>query len=130
MIKIQRKSTGSHWKPQKKKSVLVQEFLEKYKSLADADIDGAKPEKDLAQALAAAYEPELEVSQKREGRDKAPDAEFAAASLAASTAQEQAQRAFRIVADKNQGVADKLSHIENKRMDLFKIRAKLVTGVR
>jgi hypothetical protein len=115
---------------EKKKADLVLEFLEKYKSLADAGIDGAKSEKDLAQSREAAFQTELELAQRREARDKAAAAEFATASLAASTAQEQALRAFKIVADKNQGAADKLSNIENKRMDLFKTRAKLVSGAR
>jgi hypothetical protein len=115
---------------EKKKADLFQDFLEKYKSLAEAGIDEAKSEKDLAQAQVAAYQAELELAQKREARDKAGDAEFAAASLAASNTQEKALRAFKTVADKNKGVADKLTNIENKRMELFQIRAKLVTGVR
>jgi hypothetical protein len=115
---------------EKKKADLVQDFLEKYRSFAEAAIDGARSERDLAQALVAAFEAELELSQKREARDRAVEAEFAAASLAVSVAQEKALRLFKIAADKNKGVADKLSDIENKRMDLFQIRARLVTGVR
>ena len=115
---------------EKKKADLAQDFLEKYKSLAEAGVDEAKAEKDLAQAQVAAHQAELELSQKREARDKAGDAEFGAASLTSSNAQEKALRAFKAVADKNKGVADKRSNIENKRMELFQIRAKLVTGVR
>ena len=115
---------------EKKKADLVQDFLDKYKRLAEADIDEAKAEKDLAQAQVAALEAELELAQKREARDKAGDAEFGAASLAASNAQEKALRASKTAADKYKGVADKRTNIENKRMELFQIRAKLVTGVK
>jgi hypothetical protein len=115
---------------EKKKADLVQDFLEKYKSLADAGVDEARSEKDLAQARVAAHEAELELSQKREARDKAGDTEFGAASLASSNAQEKALRASKTATDKNKGVADKLNNIEIKRMELFQIRAKLVTGVR
>ena len=115
---------------EKKKADLVQDFLDKYKRLAEADVDEAKAEKDLAQAQVTALEAELELAQKREARDQAGDAEFGAASLAVTNAQEKALRASKTVADKYKGVADKRTNIENKRMELFQIRAKLVTGVK
>lgn len=111
---------------EKKKADLIEDFLEKYRTVAEAGVDEAKSEKDLSQAQIGAFTAELELSQKREDRDKAGSAAMASANLNVSTAQDKALRAFKTVADKNKGVADKLSNLANKRIDLFQIQAKLV----
>lgn len=117
---------------QKKEHELVQDFLEKLKSVREASLNLAKAQQVLASACRAAGQAELDLSQKRDtwAALTAGDAGAVTAARSAFLAEETVSQALKDLADKQSDVYDKQKKLNDRRIDLTKARTVLLNDER
>ena len=117
---------------QKKEHELVQDFLEKLKSVREAALNLAKAQQVLASACRAAGQAELDLSQKRGTWATLPagDAGAVTAARSAFLAEETVSQALKDLADKQSEVYDKQKRLNDRRIDLARARTVLLNDGR
>ena len=117
---------------QKKEHELVQDFLEKLKSVREAALNVAKVQQVLASAFRAAGQAELDLAQKRSTWAALPMGDPGAATAARSAfmAEETVAQALKDLADKQSEMFDKQKKLNDRRIDLAKSRTVLLNDGR
>jgi hypothetical protein len=113
---------------QKKEHELVQDFLEKLKSVREAALNLAKAQ----QVLASACQADQDLAQKRGtwAAQPAGDAGAVTAARSAFLAEETVSQALKDLADKQSEVYDKQKKLNDRRIDLAKARTVLLNDGR
>lgn len=117
---------------QKKEHELVQDFLEKLKSVREAALNLAKAQQVLASACRAAGQADQDLAQKRGtwAAQPAGDAGAVTAARSAFLAEETVSQALKDLADKQSEVYDKQKKLNDRRIDLAKARTVLLNDGR
>ncbi len=114
---------------ERKKEQIVQDFLEKMKSVRSAELNLTKTAREVISARRSALEAELDWIRKRETAMKASQTNFTAAGMAALAAQRKALKLFKTKADKEKNLGDRQKRVADSRIALFDAREKLIASV-